>query len=72
MPFNIIFEFCAAVFLILLGLNLVFPLFVPKYKIFWMLRNDKYVEAAKGFEQAAVEKEIEHIKRATEKVKEYE
>ncbi len=47
MPINRIYFVLVLILMIVLLLNLVYPLFVEKYKLFWMFRRDPYTEAFK-------------------------
>lgn len=69
MAITIFYYFFVLIIIFLLILNIVYPLLVPKYRLFFMFRKDKFKDAVEQLDTAKREEEIRLIKTEIENIK---
>lgn len=70
MPITYLWYAFMLIVMVILIINVVYPLWVPKYKLFFMFRKDRYSEAEKLVREAKREAEIEKLKEQSRQIKE--
>lgn len=69
MPITYLWYAFMFIVMMVLIVNVVYPLWVPKYKLFFMFRKDRYIEAEKLLAEAKREVDIEKLKEESRQIK---
>ncbi len=69
MPFTILYYLVVALVMALLIINIVYPLFVPRHKLFFMFRRDEIKCAEEELEETIRETELCKLRKKTKEIK---
>lgn len=70
MPITLLYYFTVLLVMVLLIINVVYPLLVPtEYKIFFMFRKDRFKSAVNTLEESQREIELKKLQRKVSEIK---